>query len=96
MPRGPWPVVGVRSGGDGSGVACPADLLPSLGKLHLASTFFPCGIAAVCSLLDFEHLRSEPVSRPKPLASFLWVVFFFFVVKFIEFFFYKPSRLVFF
>lgn len=39
MPSGPWPVVGIRGGGDGSVVVYPADSLPSLGKLHLASTF---------------------------------------------------------
>lgn len=66
-----------------------------LRKLHLTSTFFPCGIAAACSLLDFEHLRSESVSRPKPLASFLWV-FLFCCEIYAIFFLYKPSRLVFF
>lgn len=40
--------------------------------------FFLVGIAAVGSLLGFEHLRSESVSRPKPLASFF---FFFFCLE---------------
>jgi len=39
MPCGPWPAMGVQGAGGGSGVTCPTDSLPSLGKLRLVSTF---------------------------------------------------------
>lgn len=70
MPNSPQAAVGTRGGG--CGVICPTHSpLPQEAASH--EHFFPCGIAAACSSLDFEHLRSESVSRPKPLASFLWV-----------------------
>lgn len=86
MPSSPEAAVGTR--GSGCGVTCPTHLLlPQEAASH--EHFFPCGIAAACSLLDFEHLRSESVSRPKPLASFLWV--FLFCCEIYGFFFFNTN-----